>query len=393
MVTTYRHTTMPAATAHRLVALALPPGEEFIAALDVAWARGDAVLPVDPNVPKPVAEALLAAMRPLDPVDADVALVIPTSGSTGEPKGAQLTHAALAASARATHARIGLESGDRWLSCLPWQHIGGIQVMLRARLLGIPLTVHDRFDVERVAASNATLTSLVPTQLVRLLDAGVDLSGFRAILLGGAAASAALLDRAASVGARIVTTYGMSETAGGCVYDGLPLDGVSVRIDDEGRICVHGPMLMSGYRLRPDLSAASLIDGWFITSDLGETGADGRLRVTGRVDDVVTTGGEKVVTSQVAAVLAGHPDLADVAVTGVDDPEWGQRLVAVVAAKIDGTAPSLAELRSWSSERLAAAARPRGIVVVAEVPRLASGKPDRGEINRLAAGASGDDGV
>jgi O-succinylbenzoic acid--CoA ligase len=332
-------------------------------------------------------------MRPLELVDADVALVIPTSGSTGEPKGAQLSHAALAASARATHARIGLEPGDHWLSCLPWQHIGGIQVMLRARLLGVPLTVHDRFDVDRVAASDATLTSLVPTQLLRLLDAGVDLSGFRAILLGGAAAPTALLDRARSAGARIVTTYGMSETAGGCVYDGVPLDGVTVRIDDEDRVCVRGPVLMAGYRLRPDLSAQSLIDGWFVTSDLGEIDGDGRLRVTGRVDDVVTTGGEKVVASQVAAVLAAHPDLAEVAVTGVDDPEWGQRLVAVVAVRADGIAPSLAELRSWSSERLAAAARPRGIVVVAEIPRLASGKPDRREINRLAAAVSGNDGV
>jgi O-succinylbenzoic acid--CoA ligase len=384
---------MPAAPAHRLVALALPPGDEFIAALDAAWARGDAVLPVDPNVPKPVADQLLTAMRPLELVDADVALVIPTSGSTGEPKGAQLSHAALAASARATHARLGLEPGDRWLSCLPWQHIGGIQVMLRARLLGIPLAVHDRFDVDRVAASDATLTSLVPTQLLRLLDAGIDLSGFRAILLGGAAAPTALLDRARSAGARIVTTYGMSETAGGCVYDGVPLDGVTVRIDDEDRVCVRGPVLMAGYRLRPDLSAQSLIDGWFVTSDLGEIDGDGRLRVTGRVDDVVTTGGEKVVASQVAAVLAAHPDLAEVAVTGVDDPDWGQRLVAVVAVKADGMVPSLAELRSWSSERLAAAARPRGIVVVAEIPRLASGKPDRREINRLAAAVSGNDGV
>ena len=151
-VTTYRRTTMPAAASRRLVALALPPGDEFIAELDAAWARGDAVMPIDPNVPISVAERLLAAMRPTEPVGADVALVILTSGSTGEPKGALLSHAALEASARATHPRIGREPGDRWLSCLPWQHIGGIQVMLRARLLGIPLTVHDHFDVDRFAA-------------------------------------------------------------------------------------------------------------------------------------------------------------------------------------------------------------------------------------------------
>lgn len=393
MVTTYRHTTMPAATSRRLIALALPPGDEFIAALDAAWARGDAVLPIDPKVPKPVGDQLLAAMRPDEPVDDDVALVISTSGSTGEPKGAQLTHAALEASARATHARIGLEPGDRWLSCLPWQHIGGIQVMLRSRLLDIPLTVSDRFDVEQVAASDATLTSLVPTQLIRLLDAGVDLSRFRAILLGGAAAPAALLARAAAAGAWVVPTYGMSETAGGCVYDGVPLDSVVLRLDDEGRICLRGPVLMTGYRLRPDLSAEAIVDGWLVTSDLGEIDADGHLDVTGRVDDVVITGGEKVVSAQVAAVLSAHPDLAEVVVTGLDDPEWGQRLVAVVVPRRSAVVPSLADLREWCSDRLAAAARPRGVVVVEDIPRLASGKPDRMAITRLAASVSGDDGV
>jgi o-succinylbenzoate---CoA ligase len=384
---------MPAAAARRLVALALPPGDEFIAELDAAWARGDAVMPIDPNVPISVAERLLAAMRPTEPVGADVALVILTSGSTGEPKGAQLTRAALEASARATHARIGREPADRWLSCLPWQHIGGIQVLLRARLLGIPLTVHDRFDVERVAGADATLTSLVPTQLTRLLDAGVDLAKFRAILLGGAAAPVELLARAEAAGARVVTTYGMSETAGGCVYDGLPLDGVQVRLDERGRICVRGPVLMAGYRLRPDLDADALVDGWLVTSDLGEVGADGRLQVIGRLDDVVITGGENVSTSQVAGALAAHPDIAEVAVTGVDDPEWGQRIVAVVVLRPGIADLALADLRAWSVDRLTPAARPRGLLVVGELPRLTSGKPDRLAIARRAASVSGDDGV
>jgi O-succinylbenzoic acid--CoA ligase len=320
-------------------------------------------------------------MRPDQPVDEGIALVIATSGSTGEPKGAQLSRAALEASARATHARIGLEPGDRWLSCLPWQHIGGIQVMLRARLLGIPLTVHDRFDVDRFAATDATLTSLVPTQLARLLEAGADLSRFRVILLGGAAAPPALLERATRAGARVVTTYGMSETAGGCVYAGRPLDGVAVRIDPERRICLRGPMLMAGYRLRPDLTAEVLSDGWLRTSDLGDLDPDGRLTVLGRSDDVVVTGGEKVVSAQVATVLAGHPDLAEVAVTGVDDAEWGQRVVAVAVLRDPPRGPSLAELREpW----LDGAARPRQLVVVDEIPRLVSGKPDRLAVARLA---------
>jgi O-succinylbenzoic acid--CoA ligase len=382
---------MPATSERRLVALALPPGEEFVAALEAAWARGDAVLPIDPGAPASVTDPLLAAMRLDEPVEPDIALVIATSGSTGEPKGAQLSRSALEASARATHARIGLAADDRWLSCLPWQHVGGIQVMLRARLLGIALTIHDRFDVDRFAATGATLTSLVPTQLVRLLDAGVDLSGFRAILLGGDAAPAALLARAAAAGARVVTTYGMSETAGGCVYDGMPLDGVQVRIGAGSRIEISGPTLMSGYRSRPDLTTAALVDGWLVTSDIGELDGDGRWRVTGRADDVVITGGENVVTTQVADVLSAHPDLADVAVTGVDDPVWGHRLVAVVVPRRVGRAPSLAELREWSADRLPAAARPRGLVVVAALPRLGSGKPDRLAITRLALARSGDD--
>jgi O-succinylbenzoic acid--CoA ligase len=382
---------MPAVPSRRLVALALPPGEEFIRALEAAWQAGSAVLPIDPNAPKPVADRLLADMRVDEPVDGDVALVIPTSGSTGEPKGAQLSREALDASARATHSRIGHEKGDRWLSCLPWHHIGGIQVMLRARLLDIPLTIHERFDHNSFSeVQDATLTSIVPTQLVRLLDAGTDLSRFRAILLGGAAAPESLLDRARAAGANVIPTYGMSETCGGCVYDGRPLDGIDVALD-AGRVRVRGPVLMAGYRMRPDLDAEAFDHGWFVTSDLGEYGADGRLQITGRVDDVVITGGENVVASQVAEVLAAHPSIAEVAVTGVPDAEWGQRVVAVIVPAAGDVVPTLADLREWGSERLSPAARPQAIVVVTELPRLATGKVDRLAVRRLA-GRSGDAG-
>lgn len=378
---------MPVASSRRLVALDLPPGKAFAAALDEAWARGDAVLPLDPAAPAAARREVLAALQPDAGVDDGVALVIATSGSTGRPKGVELSAAALEASARATVARVGLEADDRWLACLPWHHIGGLQVLLRARLFGTPLVVHERFDVERVAGErDVTLTSLVPTQLLRLLDAGVDVSRFRAILLGGAMAPPALLQRARAAGAHVVTTYGMSETSGGCVYDGRPLDGVAVRLGEQDRIQLRGPVLMSRYRHEPQLTSAALVDGWLHTQDVGALDAGGVLSVLGRLDDVVVTGGENVVTTQVAARLAAHPTVADVAVTGVPDPEWGQRLVAVVVTR--AAAPSLDELRAWCRETLPAAAAPRQLVLVDDVPRLSSGKPDRLAVQQLAAQAS-----
>lgn len=362
----------------------MPPGDDFIAALDDAWNAGDAVLPLDPASPPAARELQIAAMRPDVPVDDDVAVVILTSGSTGEPKGAQLSHAALESSIRATHARIGCQPEDVWLSCLPWNHIGGLQVLLRARLLGIPLVVHELFDLDRFAVADATLTSLVPTQLLRLLDAGVDLTRFRAILLGGAAAPQHLVKRAREAGAAVVTTYGMSETAGGCVYDGRPLDGVAVKVRGDGRVAISGPMLTSGYRLRPDLSADAIDGGWLVTNDLGRLDADGRLQVTGRADDVIVSGGENVAAEQVVAVLLQHPGIADAAVVGVPDEKWGQRVVAVVSG---AAVPDLEVLRDWCRTKLAAAALPRDVVVVEALPQLASGKPDRMAVRQLAEGS------
>jgi O-succinylbenzoic acid--CoA ligase len=375
---------MPAARTGQLVALRLPPGQEFLDALEAAWAAGGAVLPIDPLAPRAVGDSLVAAMCPDQPVEDGVALVIATSGSTGVPKGAQLSHSALEASIRACHARIGHEPDDVWLSCLPWHHIGGLQVMLRARMLGIPLVIHDRFDPDRVAAADASLTSLVPTQLARLLDAGVDLRKFRTILLGGAAAAVPLLERARAAGAKVVTTYGMSETAGGCVYDGRPLDGVEVTTDADGRLRIRGPMLMSGYRCRPDLTGKTLVDGWLRTSDHGAI-TDGTVVVHGRIDDVVVTGGENVATGRVAAALHAHPALADVEVVGVQDPQWGQRIVAAVVAAPGFEVPRLDELRDWCADSLTPAERPRQVLALSELPRLSSGKVDRLALSRLAA--------
>lgn len=380
---------MPVTTPSSLVSLAMPPGEEFIAALESVWSDGNAVLPLDPTAPPPARDAVLSAMGQDQPVDSDVALVIATSGSTGEPKGVELTHAALEAANHAVHARIGREPDDVWLSCLPWHHVGGLQVMLRARRFGIPLVVHERFEVARFASAEATLTSLVPTQLATLLDDGVDLRRFRVILLGGGAASDDLLDRAREVGAAIVTTYGMSETAGGCVYDGVPLDGVEIGIRPDGRISLRGPMVMKGYRRRPDLTGEAFDNGWLVTNDLGEVGADGRLRVLSRIDDVIITGGENVVAGEVARELRRHAAIADAEVVGLPDERWGQRVVAVVVSRVEPP-PSLAELREWCRAALPPPALPRGLVVVAAMPRLSTGKADRLALRRIAESSAPD---
>jgi O-succinylbenzoic acid--CoA ligase len=233
-----------------------------------------------------------------------------------------------------------------------------------------------RFDPAAVAASGAAHLSLVPTQLRRLLDAGADPSGLRSILLGGAPAPPGLLEEARRRGARVFTTYGMSETCGGCVYDGVPLDGVRAEVGDDGRIRLAGPVLFTGYRRRPDLTAAAREGDWFLTQDLGAFDAQGRLRVRGRADDVINTGGEKVVAGEVADVLSRHPGVRDAVVIGRPDPEWGERVTAVVVPE-GAPGPDLPALRAWVRERLPAHAAPRELELVEAIPLLPSGKPDR----------------
>ncbi|MFD0800255.1 class I adenylate-forming enzyme family protein, partial [Streptomonospora algeriensis] len=221
----------------------------------------------------------------------------------------------------------------------------------------------------------------VPTQLRRLVDAGADLSAFGTILVGGAAAQPELLETARAVGGRVVTTYGMSETCGGCVYDGEPLEGVGVRIADDGRILLGGPTLFAGYRLDPDATAARLVrdeDGapWLRTGDLGRFDADGRLAVRGRLDDVVNTGGHKVVPGEVAALLMRLDSVADAAVVGRPDPVWGERVAAVVVPADPAAPPGLEEVRAWVGAHLPRYAAPRELELRSRLPLLSSGKPD-----------------
>jgi O-succinylbenzoic acid--CoA ligase len=229
--------------------------------------------------------------------------------------------------------------------------------------------------------------SLVPTQVRHLLDepGGRDaLAGFRAILLGGAAVPAGLRAEAAAAGARVITTYGMSETCGGCVYDGEPLDGVSAGIGPDGRIRLAGPVLFSAYRGRPDLTAAALEAGWFVTSDVGEVDGSGRLTVRGRADGMINTGGEKVSADEVASVLEDCPGVREAVVVGRPDPEWGELVTAIVVPADPAAPPGLDVLRGFARGRLPDYAAPRAVVVVPAVPLLPSGKPDLRALRLLA---------
>ncbi|MEP6760013.1 MAG: o-succinylbenzoate--CoA ligase [Sporichthyaceae bacterium] len=342
--------------------------------------------------------AVTAALRPDLPLESDdVALVVPTSGSTGEPKGVLLTADALRHSVFASQRRLG--GPGQWLLALPVTHIAGLAVLLRSLAAGTRpevLDLYGGFDAgafstatERLDADGRRYTALVPTQLHRLLDAGTDLTSYDAILLGGAAAPAPLVERAAAAGARVVVTYGMSETCGGCVYDGMPLDDVDVAVGDDGRITIGGPVVFAGYRLRPDLTANALVGGRFVTSDLGRIDELGRLTVLGRTDDVIVSGGVNVSASRVEHVLGAHPRVRAVAVVGQPDDQWGERVVAVVQAVTSADVPTLDELRSFGADQLEPAALPKELVVLGMLPMLDSGKPDRTAVLRLVAERAG----
>jgi len=368
-----------------LVALDLVAGPGFVDALRSAWEVGDAVLPVDPRLPGPAAARLLEALRPTvvvdgtgrhrrpggRPVDPGDALVVATSGTTGEPKGVVLDHPAVEASARATSRRLEVDRGtDRWVACLPLAHVGGLSVVTRSLITGTPCTVLPAFDavaVERLSLEGCTLTSLVATALGR-----ADTSGYRAVLLGGAAPPDGLPDN-------VVTTYGMTETGSGIVYDGRPLDGVEVRIGDgstgqDGEILVRGPMLLRCYR---DGTDPRLRGGWLPTGDAGRLEPDGSLAVFGRLAEVIVTGGEKVWPGPVERVLGTHPGIDEVAVWKRPDPEWGERVVAWVVPRDRSRPPELDALRDLVAVELPRWAGPRELVMTDRLPRNAGGKVTR----------------
>jgi O-succinylbenzoic acid--CoA ligase len=313
--------------------------------------------------------------------------VVETSGSTGRPKRVVLSRAAVQASVALSGRRLG--GTGRWLLALPASYVAGVNVITRSLAAGAPpvlLEEHASFADAARELGTGGFVSLVPTQLHRLLGDPVDaeaLVGFHTVLLGGGPIDPSLRARAAAAGVRVVGTYGSAETCGGCVYDGMPFDGVGLAIGADGRVRISGPTLFSGYEGDPALTDEVLVDGWFLTSDAGRLDEDGRLQLLGRLDDMVVTGGLNVPAALVARRLREHPSVEAAEVLGVPDEEWGNRLVAFVAltggrrGSAGDRIETLDEARDWVAEAHPRAWAPRQLVLLPEIPLLGNGKPDR----------------
>jgi O-succinylbenzoic acid--CoA ligase len=316
----------------------------------------------------------------IEPHEADPSrpvAVFATSGSTGVPKGVVLTAGNLLASAEASASFLGHRSGDRWLAVMPLNHVGGFSILTRSMHVGGTVVLEPRFDPERTASllHGVEFASLVPSMLSRIMThAEGPFERLRTVLVGGGPLAPGLLEAANDLGIPAVPTYGTTETAAQVATGRpgaravTPLPGVSIRID-RGEIVVEGPMVSPGYwRQTPRV-------GPYHTGDAGTVDDEGNLVVLGRLDDMVITGGENVYPTEVEAVLSEHPEIVDVAVTGVDDERWGRALRAVVVA------PSLdeAEVVAWARDRLASYKVPKQWSFVDQIPRTDLGKPKRSE--------------
>lgn len=311
--------------------------------------------------------------------------VVETSGSTGRPKRVMLSREAVKASAAASARRVG--ASGQWLLTLPESYVAGANVIARSLLAGFEPVIAAAYrsfaEAAAAMADGPRFVSMVPTQLHRIIESGGDdlaaLAGFHTLLLGGGPIDPSLRARAENAGVAVVATYGSAETCGGCVYDAMPLDGVGIAIGTDGRVRISGPMLFDGYQDDPEQTASSLVDGWFLTSDAGTLDEDGRLRILGRIDDMVITGGVKVPAALVARRLREHPDVEAAEALGIPDEEWGQRLVAFVVGDIDaGT------VREWVAAEHPRSWAPRQVVALDAIPLLGNGKPDRQALLALA---------
>jgi len=369
-----------------LVALQHADPQVMLRGLDAVWAAGDAALPLDAGAPDAHTAALVERLRPAEvrtdagtdptghdaPVPNGTALVLTTSGSTGQPRGVVLSHDALTTSTRLSRQRLGAADGVPWLGVLPLHHVAGISTVLRSRAAGREPLLHDRDTVAVLDGAEPSWVSLVPVQLQRLLGAGADLARHHGVLLGGAAVPGELLARAREQDVHVVTSYGATETCGGCVYDGAPLDGVEVRTGAEGHVQLRTPTMATGVR-RADGGTTSLVDaeGWWTTSDRGAV-VDGRLEVHGREGDTVVSGGENVPLGPVRAAVAALEGVADSAVVGLPDERWGTAVTAVVVPV--ATPPTLQQVRETLADHLPRTHLPTRLVVADTLPRTGLGK-------------------
>ena len=368
-----------------LIAIDLPPSPDFVIALNEIWNNGDAVLPIDQRLPRVAREELLKQLKVKEvitsnnerlhldnsqPVEDGDALVIATSGSTGTPKGVVHTHESINSAIQITGARLNCTSDDHWLACLSLGHVGGLSVVLRAMYYKSKLSFVDHIDqdsIDMALKSGATMTSLVPTVLQ-----SVDVRQFRTVLIGGAQASGALPPN-------VVTTYGLTETMGGVIYNEVPLDQVEIRISAETEIQIKSPTLFRCYRGSTDTKITS---GWFNTGDLGEL-VGGKLKVHGRKDELINTGGYKVWPSSVAAAIQKIDQVSDVVVAGTPDDKWGSAVTAWIVLKKPTTTLKLEDVRQHVKATLPDYCAPQKIYVVAEIPRSALGKPKFVELNKM----------
>jgi o-succinylbenzoate---CoA ligase len=381
------------------VAITMPAGLEYVVSIHALMKLGAVLHPLNPGLGRPEIEAELDRLQPAlvltesDHVtmsEADLPLLgehdldalhcrILTSGTSGRPSSVGLTYGNHLWSAVGSAFNLGVDPADRWLCCLPLYHVAGLEIVMRSVIYGTGAVVHEGFDLQRVAASlerdGITHASLVTTQLVRLLEAGVDLSGPRAILVGGGPVPMDVLEEAMGRGASVVQTYGLTETASQVTTlapqdarrklgsAGRPLLTTHLRIFD-GEICVQGPVVAPG---------CADEDGWLHTGDLGRIDDEGFLYVEDRLGDVIVTGGENVVPAEVEEVLMRHPAVADAAAVPRADPEWQEAVEAVVVLR-DGAAAEAAELRDHCAESLAGYKVPKRIRFASELPRTPSGK-------------------
>lgn len=379
------------------------PDRPFLVFHGRSWTYGETVLEVEARItrlarliqpslePESVFDLLaglsgggatVVGPQPETTTAGDSTLVVFTSGSTGPPKGVRLSLFNLQAAASASADHLGHGRDDVWLLAMPLHHVGGISILVRQAYTGGSVTLLPRFDPDEVAEAmkgRVTMVSVVPTMLSRLLDRG-PFSGLRAVLVGGGPIPSGLLERAVDSGLPVLPTYGMTETFGQVAtlrpdaplaYEAHPLPGVEVRVESDGRIALRSPQISPGYLGEPDRP-----DSWFVTNDIGELGDDGAVRVMGRADTMVVTGGENVSPERVEAVVRQHLDVNDAVVVGVSDPEWGQMLVCLHEGGPE-------DLGDWVAQQLPGFMVPKRWVRVDALPRTSLGKPDREAAARL----------